>query len=162
MGFCTVSINSSPPHRCLLCTGALSAHVWSMHPMCGGAPPIQLFWTEWSQRPFVSSTLLFSLTVSFLLNSAAMLHPFLYIIAIFMLTALLNLLTACLPPSCGLAAQDFLLFLTPMLSKPLMQELTSTFTLSSLPLVNSGTVFLGLYFLLLPLPPPPSSSFSYS
>merc|ERR1711980_84880 len=52
------------------------------------------------------------------------------------------------PPSRGLAAQDFLLFLTPMLSKPLMQELTSPFPLSSLPLVNSGTVFLGLYFLL--------------
>merc|ERR1712035_95523 len=114
----------------------------------GGAPPIQHFWTDWSQRPFVSSAPLLSLTVSFLLNSTAMLHLFLYFIAICMLTALLNLLTACLPPSRGLAAQDFLLFLTPMLSKPQMQELTSTFTLSSLPLVNSGTVFLGLYFLL--------------
>merc|ERR1712035_213996 len=48
--------------------------------------------------PFVSSAPLLSLTVSFLLNSAAMLHPSLYFIAIFMLTALLNLLTACLQP----------------------------------------------------------------
>merc|ERR1711980_20048 len=104
--------------------------------------------TGGSQKLFVSSTLLLLLTVYKLLKSAAVLLLFLSSIVIFMVTALLNLLTACLPPSRGLAAQDFLLFLTPMLSKPLMQELTSTFTLSSLPLVNSGTVFLGLYFLL--------------
>ena len=51
--------------------------------------------------------------------------------AIFMLTALLNLLTACLPPSHSLAAHHFLLLLIPILSIFLMQELTSIFTLSS-------------------------------
>ncbi len=52
-------------------------------------------------------------------------------IAIFMLTALRNLLTACLPPSCGFSTLGFPLLLTPILSKPLMQESTSTFVLSS-------------------------------
>ena len=49
-----------------------------------------------------------------------------------MLTALLNLLTACLPPSRGLAAHDFLLAVIPILSTYLMQELTSIFIFSSL------------------------------
>ncbi|MPD04452.1 hypothetical protein E2C01_100143 [Portunus trituberculatus] len=53
-----------------------------------------------------------------------MLHLFLSFIAIFLLTALLILLTACLSSSCGLAAEDFLL-LNPILSNSLMQELTS-------------------------------------
>ena len=66
--------------------------------------------------------------------------------AIFMLTALLNLLTACLPSSRGLAAQDFLLLLIPILSIFLMRELTSIFTFSSLTLVNSETLFLRLFF----------------
>lgn len=65
------------------------------------------------------------------------------------LTALLNLLTACLPRSCSPAAHDFLLLLIPILSKFLMQELTTIFVLSSLLLVNCGTTFLCLYFLLL-------------
>ena len=69
---------------------------------------------------------------------------------IFMVTALLNLLTACFPPSpCGPAAQGFPLTLIPILSNYLMQELTSFFIPSSPPLVNSGTLFLNLYF---PLP----------
>ena len=68
---------------------------------------------------------------------------------IFMLTALLILLTACLPSSRGLAAQDCPLSLTPILSTSLMQELTSILNLSSLSLVNSGTLYLLLYF---PLP----------
>ncbi|MPC31874.1 hypothetical protein E2C01_025174 [Portunus trituberculatus] len=38
-------------------------------------------------------------------------------ITIFRLTALLNLLTACLPSSCGLAAKGFLLPLIPILSQ---------------------------------------------
>ena len=61
-----------------------------------------------------------------------MLYLYLFLTAIFMLTALLNSLTACLPLSRGLAAQDFLLLLIPILSIFLMQELTSIFTLSSL------------------------------
>merc|ERR1712035_22001 len=101
-----------------------------------------------SQKLFVSSALLLSLTVYNLLKSAAVLLLFLSSIVIFMVTALLNLLTACLPHSGGLAAPDFLLTLTPFLSNSLMQELTSIFILSSLSLVNSGTLFLNLYFLL--------------
>ena len=66
--------------------------------------------------------------------------------AVFMVTALPNLLTACLPHSHGLDAQGFLLFLIPILSTSLMQELTSIFILSSLSLVNSGTLFLILFF----------------
>ena len=46
----------------------------------------------------------------------------------------------------GLAAQDFLLSLIPILSTSLLQELTSIFILSSLSLVNSGTLCLILYF----------------
>ena len=64
-----------------------------------------------------------------------MLHFYLFSTAIFMLTALLNLLTTCLHPSSGLAAQDFLLLLIPILSIFLMQELTSIFNLSSLTLL---------------------------
>ncbi len=51
-------------------------------------------------------------------------------------------------PSCGRAALGFPLVLTASLSKPLMQESTSTYVLSSLPLVGYGTAFLCLYFLL--------------
>ena len=66
--------------------------------------------------------------------------------AIFMLTALLNLLTECLPLSRGIAAQHFLLLLILILSIYIMQELTSNFILSSFTLVNSGTLFLCLFF----------------
>ena len=55
-------------------------------------------------------------------------------------------LTACLPCSRGLSAQDLLLSLTPILSTSLMQELTSILSLSSVSLVNSGTLSLPLYF----------------
>ena len=74
-----------------------------------------------------------------------MLHLYLSTTAIFMLTALLNLLTACFHPSRGPATQDFLLLLILILSICLMQELTSIFTLSSLTLVNSRTLFLCLF-----------------
>merc|ERR1711980_77049 len=60
--------------------------------------------TGWNQKLFVSSTLLLSLTVYNLLKSAAVLLLFLSSIIISMVTALLNLLTACLPRSGGLAA----------------------------------------------------------
>ena len=98
-----------------------------------------------NQRLFVSSTLLLWLTVFNLSNTAAVLLLYLSSTAIFMVTALLNLLTACLPHSRGLAAQDFLLSLIPILSTSLMQELTSIFILSSLLLVNSGTLYLILF-----------------
>ncbi|MPC66741.1 hypothetical protein E2C01_060893 [Portunus trituberculatus] len=73
-----------------------------------------------------------------------MLHHFLSFIAIFMLTVLLILLTACLP-SCSLAAQVFLLPLIPLLSYSQMQMLTSILKHSYLSLVNSGTPCLLLY-----------------
>ncbi len=69
-------------------------------------------------------------------------------IAIFMLTALRNLMTECLPPSRGLGELDFPLLLIPILSKPLMQETTIIFIPSSLSLVNCGTAFLCMYFFL--------------
>ena len=75
-----------------------------------------------------------------------MLHLYLSSTAIFLLTALLNLLTAYLPPSRCLAAQDFLLLLILILSIYLMKELTSIFNLYNLTLVNSGTLFLCLFF----------------
>ena len=74
-----------------------------------------------------------------------MLHLYLFSTAIFMLNVLLNLLTACFHPSCGFAAQGFLL-LIPFPSIFLKQELTSIFTLSSLTLVNCGILFLCLFF----------------
>ena len=61
-----------------------------------------------------------------------MLHLYLFSTAIFMLIALLNLLTTCLHPSRGLATQNFLFLLIPILSIFLQQELTGIFTLSSL------------------------------
>ena len=72
--------------------------------------------------------------------------PFLYFIAIFTLTALLNLLAACLSPSSSLAAPDILLTFTPTLSNFLMQELISVSILSFLQMVNFRTLFLLLYF----------------
>ena len=45
-----------------------------------------------------------------------------------------------------LAGQGFLLLLIPILSIFLIPELTNIFTLSSLTLVNSGTLFLCLFF----------------
>ncbi len=130
--FCIVSASFSPPHSWYSYTGALSALVWSMYHMCGGAPCTQLSWTEWSLKLFVSSVLLLSLTVFSLLNSVAMLPLFLSSIVIFTLTALLKLLTACLPSFRCLAAHALLLKLIPLLSKSLMHELISIFTLSSL------------------------------
>ncbi|MPC19229.1 hypothetical protein E2C01_012140 [Portunus trituberculatus] len=63
-----------------------------------------------------------------------------------MLTALLILLTSCLPSSCDLAVQGFLLSLIPILSNSLIQGLTSIFNHSYLSLVNSGNSCMILYF----------------
>lgn len=83
-----------------------------------------------------------------LLKSAAMLLPLLSFIAISMLTALFNLLNACLHPTRGLAAHEFIPVPITMLTDFLLQELTSIFSISCFSLVNSGTAFLRLYFLL--------------
>ncbi len=111
-----------PPICCLQSTGALSAPVWSIHAMCGEVQHIQLFWTGWSQRLFVSSDPLLLLVVFYLSILAAVLLLSQSSIAISMLTALVNLLTACLPSSYGLAVHVLFRKLTPILSKPLMQE----------------------------------------
>ena len=84
------------------------------------------------------------LTIFSLFLNAGIMYLLLSFIAIFMLTALLIFLTACLP-FCGLTAQDFLP-LTHILSSCPMQESTSTFNHSLLSLVNSGTPCLPLYF----------------
>ena len=114
--------------------------------MFGEAPLKQLYWTRRNQKLFVLLTPLLWLTVFSLFLIAAMLPLLRSFTAIFMLTALLISLTACVPWSRGLAAQDLPLPLTPILSTSLMQELTSILSLSSLSLVNSGTLSLLLYF----------------
>ena len=75
-----------------------------------------------------------------------MLPLYLFSTAISMLTALLNLLTACLHLSHGLIAQGFLFFLIPMLYIFLMQELTSIFTLSFHILVTSRALCYCMFF----------------
>ncbi len=129
--FCIVSCNTFPPFRCLQYTRALSALVWSMSLRYRGVNT-KLSLTEWSQKLLVSSTLLLLLTVFCLLISAAVLLHFLSSIVFLMLTAPLNLLTACLHFSRGLAAQDFPLKLTLILSKFPTRQTTSIFSLSSM------------------------------
>ena len=113
--------------------------------MFGEVPLIQLYWAG-GIKSFSS----FQLLSSDWLTSASFSSPqcclLLSLTSIFMLTALLIMLTACLPCSRGLAAQDLPLPLTPILSNSLMQVLTSILSLSSLSLVNSGTLSLLLYF----------------
>ena len=75
-----------------------------------------------------------------------MLLHYLFSTTIFMLTALMNLLTAILNLSGGLAAQECLLLFIPILSMFSMQELTIIFTFSSLTLVNSRILCLCLCF----------------
>lgn len=64
------------------------------------------------------------LTVFYLLNSAAVFLLFLSSTDTLMLTALLNLLAACLHSSYGLVKLDFLLGLVPVLPEFLLQELS--------------------------------------
>ncbi len=118
-----------------------------MHHTSMGAPPILYYWTEWSLKLF-SLLALLSLSVFFDLSLSTLLLLCLSFIAIFMLTALRNLLTTFLPPSHSLAELDFPLLLTPLQYKPLMQESTSIFIPSSLSLASSETAFLCLCFLL--------------
>ena len=66
--------------------------------------------------------------------------------ATLILIALLNLLNTCLPSYRSLAAQDFLLLHIFILTIYLMKELNSIFTLSSITLANSETLFLCLFF----------------
>ena len=73
-----------------------------------------------------------------------MLHLYLFSTAIFMLTVLLNLLTASLPrPRCTslfTSSHPYSVYLSNA------RELTSIFTLSSFTLENSEAVFLCLFF----------------
>ena len=130
-----VCVHFSLPHSCLLCTGILSAHVWSMALMSGGAFLKRM---EFQAFRLINSPPLTD-CLDFLIYRRNVVS--LSSTAIFMSTALLNLLTAFIPPCRGLATQDFLLLLIPILTIYLMQELTRIFTLLSLILVNSGTLF---------------------
>ena len=76
-----------------------------------------------------------------------MLQLLLSFTALFTLTALLNLLAACPPTFLRLRRKRFST-LIPILSTSLLQELNNIFTLSFLLLVNSGTLYLNLYFYL--------------
>ncbi len=102
---------------------------------------IQLYWTEWCQS-FIRSLPLTSclLPLKSRRNVASL--------AIFYRCFHANCSSEhanCMPLSShGLAVHVFLHKLTPILSKPHMQEWTSTFSLSSLSLVSSGTAFLPL------------------
>ena len=85
------------------------------------------------------------LTVFNLSHSVALLHLFLSPTVIFMVTALLNLLTAFLSlslphPNTAASLNKTLLTLTAILSTLLMRELISIFTLSSLSLVKFSIV----------------------
>ena len=145
-----VCVHFSLPPSYLFCTVALFVHVWCMVLMSGGGSTDRALLNRVESKAFclINSPLLTDCldSLSHRPNAASlslfdpMLHLYLFSTAIFMLTALLNLLTACLHPSRSLAAQGFLL-LIPILYIFLMQELTSIFTLSSLTLVNSGTLF---------------------
>ncbi len=148
--FFTVSSHFSPPINCLQYIGAL----YGVCMLCVGRFKTQLFWKKRSERLFVSSDLLL-LAVFCLSNLTAMLPFSQFSTAISMLTALLSLLTAYLPSSHGLAVHVFLLKLTLILPKSLMQEWTSTFSLSSPLLVNSGIAFLPLYLFLSSTSVPP-------
>ncbi len=119
-----------------------ASHIW------GGASLKSFYWREWSLK--LSDVLAFLLSPPAFssLNLTSLLLLCLFCIAIFMLTALRNLLTACLPLSRGLAKFSFLHLFTPILPKPLMQESPSIFINSPHSLVTSGTALLCLYFLL--------------
>ncbi len=125
------------PINCFHYARALSALVWSMHAMCGEVQHI----LQLSSDPFLL------LAVFYLSNSAAMLLLSQSSIAIFMLTALLNLLTACHPPPFS-RPRFTRLSTSSLMYCPLMQEWTRTSIPSSLSLVNCGTASLLLYFLL--------------
>ncbi len=76
--------------------------------MCGEIQHTRLSSTEWNQRLFVSSDPLLLIAVLYFSILAGRLPLSQSFIAIFMLTALLNLLTACLPSSLFLALLVFL------------------------------------------------------
>ena len=92
----------------LLCTGALSIHVWSTVPMSRGGSTHTALLNRVESKIFriINSPPLTDCldSLSYRCNVASFIN-FLSV-HIFMLTALLNLLTACLHPSHGLTAQD--------------------------------------------------------
>lgn len=113
----------SPFEMLTLCKGPARPCI---HSACGGVPP---FWTE--SMAFVSTPLLL-LTVFCLLYSVEMLLPSLSPAAIHMLTAPVKLLIVCLTLLRRPAEHAFLLSLSLMLFKFLMQELATVFILSSI------------------------------
>lgn len=101
------------------CVGGLHTHTHS---------PFEQSGVDGSSSQLSSS---YRQSSTFILYSAAMLRLFQYCVNNSMRTAHLKLLTACLPPSRGAAAHDFLFLLFPMLSEALLQTLTGIFFRSS-------------------------------
>lgn len=97
------------------------------------------------QKLFVPSVSLLWTTMFYFSNSVRELHLYLSFIDIFMSNALLNLLTAFLNPLRGPSAHYILPMPTSILSKSLVQELTSSFVPSSLSLIESQTAFLCIF-----------------
>ena len=110
-----------------------------MH-LTGMFPSTQSCYTRLSQKLFVLLTSLF-LTPLTLCRNVASLAIFYRYFHTNCLTAPLYLQTTCLSTH-----SDFLLTLILILSNHIVQELTSFFTLFYLLLVNTGTLYLNLYF----------------
>lgn len=105
-------------------------HVWTMHAMFG-----EFHWNNYLQQsrfkdPAPQHSVLL-LPVFSLLKSVSILLPFLSSTVIIMVTDLISL-TVCLHASFGLAALVFPFKFTPVMSKPVVQELTDTSIPSSL------------------------------
>lgn len=76
-------------------------------------PYPHIYEIRWKQKLFVLPPLIWLMTAFCLFLIVALLHLLLSFSAIFMVTAILILLTACLPSSHGVAAQDFLFSWSP-------------------------------------------------
>lgn len=65
-------------------------------------------------------------------------HIFKSFLAIFLMSVVLNLVSACLPPSRDLDAHDFPIYLIRVASIAFMQKLTSVFIFSSFSVISPG------------------------
>lgn len=138
--------SSFTPHACHPYTRTIIRPQGSMPLTCvgGGEEVLQILfsWTESNPRLFDSSSpppIIGSLLPLQFRRHVASLSS----IGIFSLNSS-ELANSILPPSQGLTTRCFLLKLISILSKFPTHELTSIFTISSLTLVNSGTIFLPL------------------
>ncbi len=145
------SVSSPPvffsPHSWCPYSGALTVLVYSVLLTCGGGQSTQFFGQRESKahRLISFSSLSESLLPLKFRRHVTSLSIF---YCYFHSDCCSELVNWTPPPSGDLAVHAFLLMLILLLFKSLMSELTGIFTLSSLLLVNSGTIFLCLYFLL--------------